>query len=456
MNREFRWQTLVGVLVGLLFGFFTASPPAVGQEAPEPLTLRRAVELALERAPQLAAVRAEQEGERASARLAQDVYHPSAWITTSPGYTYGMPATVAGHVPSVVGIEFRQTVYDPYRRSAVYQAEARATGMEGTVARSCQDTVERALTVYAHSWVDQAVTDTAKRRLDAAEAIRRRVEALAAEGRQTELDLERARLQAARARQKLLNAESDRDLDLLELKRLIGWPASAPLVLAADPDLAVPELSSAENLTAARASDPELQSLAREVELLGHSARLENKRFAPIIEASASYQRLSKYNDFDKYYVTFTPDSVAVGVSIAIPVFTGGRFEDGRDRARARLAQAQAQRDARESDLEIAVRRAEASVARATAEKSLTRRSQGIEEQALSALQLLVREGRSELADLDDRQMVLADADEDAARAALSSLLERARLLSLRGELPRALLGIDPPCMMAEAGSASR
>ena len=45
---------------------------------------------------------------------------------------------------------------------------------------------------------------------------------------------------------------------------------------------------------------------------------------APIIEASASYQRLSKYNDFDKYYVTFTPDSVAVGVSIAIPVFTGG------------------------------------------------------------------------------------------------------------------------------------
>jgi outer membrane protein len=452
MNREIRWSPFVGVLVGLLFGFFVASSPALSQEAPEPLTLRRAVELTLERAPQLAAVRAEQEGEQASARLAQDAYHPSAWITTSPGYTYGMPATVAGHVPSVVGIEFRQTIYDPYRRSAVYQAEARASGMEGTVARSCQDTIERALTVYAHSWVDQAVAESAKRRLDAAETIRKRVEALAGEGRRTELDLERARLQAARARQKLLNAESDRDLDQLELKRLIGWPASAPLQLAADPDLAVPELSSAENLAAARASDPELQSLAREVELLGHSARLENKRYAPIIEASASYQRLSKYNDFDKYYVTFTPDSVAVGVSIAIPVFTGGRFEDGRDRARARLEQAEAQRAARESDLEIAVRRTEASVARAKAEKSLTRRSQGIEEQALAALQMLVREGRSELSDLDDRQMVLADADEDATRAALNSLLERARLLSLRGELAKALLGADPPCMLATEG----
>ena len=146
--------------------------------------------------------------------------------------------------------------------------------------------------------------------------------------------------------------------------------------------------------------------------------------------------------------MNFTPDSVAVGVSIVIPVFTGGRFEDGTRRARARLEHAEAQQAARESDLEMAVRRAEANVARSTAEKSLSRRSQGIEEEALSALQLLVREGRSELSDLDERQMVLADADEDAARAGLSSLLERARLLSLRGELARALIGSDPPCLV--------
>jgi len=42
---------------------------------------------------------------------------------------------------------------------------------------------------------------------------------------------------------------------------------------------------------------------------------------------------------------------------------------------------------------------------------------------------------------------VLSDADEEASRAALSSLLERARLLSLRGELARSVLGADPPCL---------
>ncbi len=44
--------------------------------------------------------------------------------------------------------------------------------------------------------------------------------------------------------------------------------------------------------------------------------------------------------------------------------------------------------------------------------------------------------------------MALADADEEAARASLDSLLERVRLLSLRGELATALLGVDPPCLM--------
>ena len=64
--NETRSRILVGILSGIVVAF--ASSALLAQsEAPEPLTLRRAVELALERAPQLAAVRAEQDGERASA-----------------------------------------------------------------------------------------------------------------------------------------------------------------------------------------------------------------------------------------------------------------------------------------------------------------------------------------------------------------------------------------------------
>ncbi|MEX2386016.1 MAG: TolC family protein [Thermoanaerobaculia bacterium] len=427
-----------------------AALPALGQApappGPEALTVRRAAELALERAPHLASTRAAREESDAEASLARDAFHPSAWFTSTPGYTYGLPSTVAGRVPAVAGVEIRQTLYDPARRSGALQAEAAAAGVDAALERACRETVEAAVGAYARCFMDQDRIASARRRVDAAEAIVERVEALTQEGRRTELELERAKLQAARARLKLLNAESDRDLDQLELKRLIGWPGSSPLILAGDPDGVIPELQAAENLAATRAADPELSSLGREVELLRRSVKLESKRFGPIIEAAAQYQRLAKFNDYDKYYLTFTPDNVSIGVTIGIPLWTGGRYGDGVRRARARLEHAEAQLRSRESDLEITVRRAEAAVARSIAEKSLSRRSQGIAEQDLSTLQLLVREGRSELSDLDERELALADADEEAARAELGSVLERVRLLALRGDLSRALLGFDPPC----------
>jgi len=419
----------------------------VAPPAPEPLTLRHAVELSLERAPSLASARAAGAEGAAAMELARDeAFHPAAYFSTTPGYTYGLPTLVVGQVPSIFAVELIQPIYDPVRRSSALRAEASASSLAASFSLSCRATMESAVAAYGRAYLDGTKVDAARRRVEAAEALSARTKALYDEGRRSELELEDATLQAARARQKLLNAESDRDLDELELKRLIGWPGSAPLRLAGDPDLVVPELSAKENLESVRDADPELASLRREVDLLGRSVTIESKRWMPTVVASASYRRLAKFNNYDDYYQNFTPDSVAVGVSIIVPIWTGGRFEDGKRQALARFDRAEADLLTRESDIDMAVRRAEAAVARSVAERSISRRARGIADRTRSAEELLVREGRSELVALDEREMALADADDEAAQASLVSLLERTHLLSLRGELGTALLGAEPPC----------
>jgi outer membrane protein TolC len=425
----------------------SAAALAPGQSpSPEPLTLRRAVELALERAPSLAAARSAREEADARAALAKDAFHPEAYLTTTPGYTYGFPGLVAGHVPSLAGVEIHQTIFDPSRGAELLRARAGETAAAGAFERSCRQTVEATVVAYARAWADRLAMDAARRRMDAAESLAKRSASLTQEGRQTELELERVKLRAARARQKLLNAQSDLDLDQLELKRLIGWPASAALVLASDPASALGEAEEPENLAAARSSDPELLALEGQIGLLEKSAGYEAKRWLPVIEASLQYQRLAKFNNYDKYYLTFTPDSVALGVSIGIPLWTGGRATDSLRGARARLDHAQAERAGRESDLTIAVQRAEAAVASAAAERSLAMRSRGIAEQTLEETRLLLREGRGGATDLDEREIALADAEEEAAKADLSALQGRASLLALRGELARSMLGAERPC----------
>ena len=438
-------------------GFAAAAALAVaalarGQVAvtePQTLTLRRAAELALERAPQLAATRAARDEGNASARIAADALHPSVWLSTTPGYSTGLPVVVAGSVPAYGALEVRQTIYDPWKKNDALQAEARAADLEGSLESGCAETVRAAVTAYAKCWTDEKRAEAARKGLSATEAALQRTIALFDEGRKTEVDVDRARLQAARAKQKVLNAESDRELDGLELKGLIGWPASAPLRLSSDTESALAVVSEVDNLTAARAADPQLKSLGRQVELFGRSANLSSKRW-PIIEASVQYQRLPSY--YAKYYNSFNETDFSFGISFMIPVWAGGRIDDTEAKAKASVLRVEAERSARESDLEVAVRRSEAAVARADAEHGLSLRAQGIAEQDLASAELLSREGRGEAAAVEERRMLLADADEDATKTALTALEERVRLLALRGELARTVLGSEPPCSL----SASR
>ena len=106
---------------------------------------------------------------------------------------------MAGQVPSIFAVEVLQPIYDPVRRSEALRAEASASALDASLVQSCRGTMEAAVGAYGRAYVDGLRVDAARRRLDAAEAIARRVQALYDEGRRSELELEDATLQAARA-----------------------------------------------------------------------------------------------------------------------------------------------------------------------------------------------------------------------------------------------------------------
>src|SRR5260370_22815487 len=101
----------------LLFPALASALPASGQTPPAgPLTLRRAAELALAHAPEAAAARAQAAEADADARAASARFAPSAFATTTPGYSSALPVAVPAPVPSVFCAQVPQPVYDPARR----------------------------------------------------------------------------------------------------------------------------------------------------------------------------------------------------------------------------------------------------------------------------------------------------------------------------------------------------
>ena len=102
-----------GLLSCLLLFLLPPVPGALARSdgppgAVEPLTLRRAVELALARSPELAAAG----------------FRPEAFASTTPGYSTGLPVAVAGQVPAIFGVSVRTSLYDPARREGALAARA--------------------------------------------------------------------------------------------------------------------------------------------------------------------------------------------------------------------------------------------------------------------------------------------------------------------------------------------
>ncbi|HET7452943.1 MAG TPA: TolC family protein, partial [Thermoanaerobaculia bacterium] len=342
--------------------------PCPAQE-PEPVTLRSAVASAIARSPAVAAAAAARDEGAAGARLARDAFHPEASIIATPGYASGIPVFVAGQVPSAAGVDLRQTIYDPTARADALAAEAAEAARSGDFEAARTETARAVIALYARCRSDRAIADAAGRRVEAAQELVAHAEALRREGRRSDLDVERAALALARARQKALDALSDADLDLRELKLAIGISPGREIVLPDDPAAVLP--AGAPEPEAALAADPALRALEREAEILDALRQSKARPIAPVVTAEAQYWRLAqRYSDF---YLNFKADDWSVGVAVALPIFSGGRVSEDRVRSDHAWRRATEQARDRREALGLRLARAEAGAARADSDAALAR-----------------------------------------------------------------------------------
>jgi outer membrane protein TolC len=394
------------------------------------------MELAVGSAPEVRAAAADEAEAAAASRLSGSTFRPELWTSTNPGYAAGLPAPVFGQLPSIVGVELRTSLYDPSREADVLAAEARWAEARGSTAAVRAQTVRAAAELFGRCVLGQRLVAGAEARVRSAGRARERVEALRREGRATDLEVERARLEEAEGEQAAREARGSQELDELTLRRLIAWPADQPLRLAAESLAELPDAAGEDDVARAQAADPQLRALEESASALERLVRLRGRPIAPVVQAAAQYSRLYKTANWDEFYRSFNPDNWAIGASISIPIWTSGRLSTEEARAMASLDRMVARRRTRERDLELEVRRAQGSIVRGRARASLGRQAEAVAREALRVTQALAAEGRVDATEVAAKEGALAEAGQGVARAELDLLRARLQLLGLRGELP--------------------
>jgi outer membrane protein TolC len=321
-----------------LLAFFVAVLTIATRGHAEPLPLERAVRLALTHSTASAIATADVQRAFASYREIRNNYLPQIFVGSGLGWSYGYPLSIEGSAPALANAVAQSTVFNPSQRQFLHAAKIEWHASE------IQDKDQRNAVIQdvALTYAELAKWEARLQRLQQDEAQAQQMEQAVAErlheGVDSAVDLNKAKLTAARVRLHRAEARGNADVLRRHLSTLTGLPVSS-IELAPETIPALPPVAAEEDLSEkAIASSPaiklaEQHSLAEAMRASG-----EHRALYPSIDFSAQYARFSTFNNYAKYFPqhTFQVDNATIGIALKIPLFNASQ------RARADAAEAQA------------------------------------------------------------------------------------------------------------------
>ena len=423
----------------------------------EQVSLKRVVELALTHATGAAIAAADEQHASASYRELRNDYVPQFSTGAGLGYSYGFPLALEGSAPSLFNITSQSALLNPALRAFVHAAKVDSTVASLKTKDERNQIIQDAALSYAElaKWEQRLIklqeTEEASKKMQSAVAERVK------EGVDNELEGTKARLSTARVRLRIAEARGAADVLREHLAKLTGLPAAN---IQTDPDsMPAPPAAPANEEPAkdAASSTPAVEAAVEHARAQYLRAQGEHKSLWPSIDFAGQYALLSRFNNFQNYYIpsrpcvtplgeflcvasSFQQNNATIGVSIRFPLFNASQ------RSRAQAADAEAvkatkQAEAARNQVSEETLRLQRSVTQMLAARDVAQLEYEIAQKSLTAVQTRMDTGTSTLRDLDnarsqasERFITLQD---------VTFELERSQLGVLRstGELEKWALG---------------
>jgi outer membrane protein TolC len=334
LPRRLRFMKLLAFLATVLSTILLAEP--LGHA--EPLPLERAVRLALAHSTTSAIADADVQRAYASYRELHSAYIPQLYIGSGLGYTYNYPLSIEGSAPALANAIAQSSVFNPAQKQFLGAAKAEWHAAEFQDKDQRNAIIQDVVLTYAELVKWEARLERLQQDQSQANQMEQAVSERLQQGVDSAVDLNKAKLTAARVRLHQAEARGSADVLRNHLANLTGVPVSA---IAIEPGTipSLPPVEAQEDLSErAVASSPAVKvaqqhSLAESMRALG-----EHRSLLPSIDFSAQYARFSTFNHYAEYLPqgSFRPDNATIGLALKVPLFNVSQ------RARADAAKADA------------------------------------------------------------------------------------------------------------------
>lgn len=394
-------KLVAGVLARIVAGVVLLSsavlvPSAQAQELP----FRHAIELALQHSGTMAIANADQLRAREGLQEARDLFVPQLTVGSGLAWTYGFPLSIEGSAPSIVNMNSQSMVFNAAQHEFIQAAkQSWLASTFSTKDRRNAVLLETAET-YAELDTLQSTLNILAQQQQAAQKAEQIVSDRVHEGVDSEVELTRAKLTAAKVAVNIAQSQGSADLLRARLAQLTGFPADSIHTLTESiPKL--PEVNQDSDLASlAVQSSPAVKQASEEAESKRFRAKGEHKMSYPAVDFVAQYGLFSKANNFQDFFVRFQRNNATVGAAIRFPVFNlSGKAHSEAADAEALAAKKQA--EAVKDDVANQTLKLQRSVRQLAAAKEVSRLEHELAQADVESAQARIQSGNASLKDAE-------------------------------------------------------
>ena len=404
------------------------------------ITLREAVDLALKQNPDIALARLDETKAGAAIRVMRDPFVPKIAVGSGLAYTSGIPMSIEGSTPSIIQAQASQSIINRQQTNLVAEARENARGAAIDTAAKREAVVLRTALVYLDAERTTRMAETARKQVDSLQRVAETVRLRVNDGRELPIEVKRAELNLARARQRQQALESDQRYSGSLLASLLGLDTNQEIRVAVE-DRAPAPLAAGEEACAeaALASSKEVRRLESALTAKGFEVRADRSAKLPRLELVAQYALLGRYNNYQEFFAKFQRHNGEIGVSFQVPLFAGIAADAMAVQAESESAKLRLELQAARNRIAMDARRLYQQAKNAESAQDVARLDLEVTRDQLSVLLAQMEEGRASLKQVEEAR--LAEDDKWLAFVESSYAVETARLnlLHQTGELVAAL-----------------
>src|SRR6202790_2822162 len=427
---------LVALLSSVAFSAQAQDPP-LPQEAPQEtststsaisLTLKRAIELALQNSKDIQVAKLQASLANRSAMITRSQFMPNLYAGSGAGYTYGIPETPGGRAPALFDITYTEQIFNEPLRGEGKELQEQAKSQKILL----EDARNRVIVITAAAYLELAMVrhslELLRKEQEGAEKILSVTQQRDKENFELPVAVTKDQLTRARVVQRILQLEGREDELEVLLRSETGLQASTAIEVTPEDLPGVAEQEGA-NLVAMAMQDnvalrvAESDVRARQFRLIG-----EKRGYYPTLQLVSVYSLLAKFNNYDQFFKTFQRNNFNAGVQVQVPIFSA-QTKANIALAQVNLEVAKASLASKKNEVSAAVRVKTRRLRERDAAKEVARLELQLAQQNVTVLQSQFGEGKVNVREVEkarleesDRWMSYLDANFQRQQAQLDLL----------------------------------